>query len=497
MKILTGNQIKEADQYTIEFEPVSSIDLMERASINIMQWISCNVDKAYPLLFVTGKGNNGGDGLAVARLLYETGYKCFVYIPFEEDDLSEESLINLKRLPGGVIRLKAFDADNIPEDIIIIDALFGTGVKGKINEALSLLIEKINNSGNPVISIDLPSGMKSEFGNGNQTIVKASSTLTLEYPKLAMLLPEEGEYCGNIHILPIHLHRDYFNSIKTPYHFINTDYIKSILKKREKFAHKGLYGHALLICGSRAMAGAAVLSAGGALRSGCGLVTIHLPEEERGPVYTRFPSAILSLDRGMCFSELPEDLEKYSAIGIGCGLGRTDETQKAVELLLRSINKPIVFDADALNILAANKELQKIIPEKSILTPHPGELKRLIGDWRDEEEKIERVKVLAKETQCVIVVKGAYTMITMPDGNIYFNSTGNSGMAKGGSGDVLTGFITGLLARGYCSTEAAIIGVYFHGLAGDRAAEEFGLEGMSSSDMLNFLKPEIYSKTKP
>lgn len=487
MKILTGSQIKEADKYTIEHEPISSLDLMERASLKIAEWICNNIERDNPLLFLIGKGNNGGDGLAVARILYHSGYDCCVFLLYERDELSEDSQSNLERLPNG-IKIKRTIQNNVDINTILIDCLLGSGTKGAVNETISTIIELVNSLPNKVLSIDLPSGMIAEFDNKNQTIIRADVTLTLEFPKLAMLLPEAGNYAGKTEVLPIGLSKEYICHSHTLYHYITPEYIESIRLKRDRFAHKGTYGHALLICGSKGMAGAAVLSTGGALRSGCGLLTLHIPYEERVAVQVCYPSAILSLDKDSYFSELPKDIDKYSAIGIGCGLKTRNRTVEAFKSLLNTVyNQPVVFDADALNILAENYRLLDRIPQGSILTPHPGELKRLIGDWKDDQHKIELVRILASKLKSIIVVKGANTMICLPDGNCYFNSTGNSGMAKGGSGDVLTGYITGLLARGYEAKEAAILGVYTHGLAGDNAAAKYGEESMNSRDIIDFL----------
>ena len=491
MKVLTGNQIKEADQATIKNEPISSYDLMERASRNIAYWISRNIDKGTPLLFLIGKGNNCGDGLAVARILSEKDYSCSITLLFPVESFSEESSLNYKNLPKEINIIEKEELDKLSENTIIIDAILGTGVKGEITEPLSGIINKINCLPNKVISIDIPSGMRTEFGNAEQIIVKADITLTLEFPKVAMLLPEAGNYCGDIHIIPIGLDKEFIQQTPTPYFFITSDITEKTLRKREKFAHKGTYGHALLICGSKGMMGAASLATGGALRSGCGLVTAHIPQEERFSLQTSFPSALLSLDNGTCFSELPANLEKYTSIGIGSGLSKSKETVQAFTELLEQIKTPLVLDADALNILAENKQLLKLVPKNSILTPHIGELKRLTGEWKDEQEKIKSAGELAKALESIVVVKGAYTMITFPNGQYLFNSTGNAGMAKGGSGDVLTGFIAGLLARGYSSEGAAIQGVYFHGLAGDKAAEKCGMESMNSFDMIKYLRVEM------
>jgi NAD(P)H-hydrate epimerase len=490
MKIFTKEQIKEADKYTIENEPVASIDLMERASESIAGWLGENIDRQTPLLFVVGKGNNGGDGLAVARILRQKGFDCSVYLAYGKDFTNEECRINLERLPADIPFID--NLAEIDERRLIIDALLGTGIAGNVREPAASVIAQINRLNNKVISIDLPSGMSTEpptlpcrYNDETESrqIIEADITLTLEFPKLAMLLPETGEYAGTIVTLPIGLSKQYMEQTESPYYYIDKPFVDRLKKKRLKFGHKNTYGHALLICGSKNMIGAAILATGAALRSGCGLVSVHIPYSERVALQTKFPAAILSFDKSGYFSELPGDLNKYNAIGTGCGLGTRPETAKALESLLKSVKTPLVIDADALNIIAMNKELLKYIPPNSVLTPHPGELKRLTGEWDSEENKSKKTMSLASETKSIVVVKGAHTAIYLPDGRVYFNSTGNPGMAKGGSGDVLTGLITGLLARGYSSFEAAVMGVYFHGLAGDKAQEKYGLESMNSQDI--------------
>jgi NAD(P)H-hydrate epimerase len=491
MKIFTKEQIKEADRYTIENEPVASIDLMERASKAIAGWISTNIDKQVPLLFVVGKGNNGGDGLAVARILRQQGFECTVYLAYSKDFTNEECRINLERLPTDIPFIDSLAETD--ERAVIIDALLGTGISGNVRKPAANVIAQINGLTNKVISIDLPSGMSTEplpqHDNkiNSQQTVEADITLTLEFPKLAFLLPETGEYAGTIITLPIGLSKHYLEQTETPYNYIDKSLIDRLKKQRSKFGHKNTYGHALLICGSKNMTGAAILATGAALRSGCGLVSVHIPYGERVALQTRFPSAILSFDKSDYFSTIPDDVSRYNAVGTGCGLGTRPETANVLETLLKSVKTPMTIDADALNILAMNKELLKHIPTNSILTPHPGELKRLIGEWNSEEDKSKKVTNLSSETKTIIVVKGAHTAVYLPDGSVYFNSTGNPGMAKGGSGDVLTGLITGLLARGYTSFEAAVIGVYLHGLAGDKAQKKYGQESMNSYDLIDFL----------
>ncbi len=487
MKILTGKQIREADRYTMEHEPISSIELMERASLALANQLQELVSANSPLLFFIGKGNNGGDGLAMARILASRAFKCSVFCLFEKEKRSAECKANYERLPEEVRILKDQDLSNISSDTIIIDAILGTGVKGEILDPIKTVIEKINSLPNRVISIDLPSGMATEWQHQSNNVVKAEATLTIEFAKLGMLLPDVGENCGEMKIVPIGLSEECINKTETNYFYTDRSNVQSLLQKRKRFAHKNTYGHALLICGSKAMSGAATLATGGALRSGCGLVTVHMPAEARYGVMINYPSAMFSLDAEDCFSSLPDTLDKYTAIGVGCGLGQDEQSAKALKLLLRIISTPLVLDADALNIISENKELLGNIPKDSILTPHVGELKRLIGAWSTEEEKVKRVRELALSLNSTLIVKGANTMICFSDGECHFNSTGNAGMAKGGSGDVLTGLLTGLLARGYTPREAAVLGVYLHGLAGDLAATDLGMEAMISADLIDYL----------
>lgn len=484
MKILTGAQIAAADRYTIENEPIESIDLMERASEVIAQWICNHIPQGTPLCFFVGKGNNGGDALAVARMLHNVEYPCTAVMAYDKKELGEACRCNLDRLPRGV---RVFGAGEvpIPEGSVLVDGLLGTGVKGEVTGPVAGLIDLINGSGLPVVSIDMPSGMLTEFGNAGRKIVRATATLTLEFPKLSLLLPEAGEYAGTVEVLPMELDARFIAAAETPYHYATREWVDSLWLPRPKFGHKGNFGHALLVCGSEGMAGAAVLAAGAALRSGCALVTVHLPREECGVIHATFPSAMVSPDPETVFSRLPSDMEKYNAVGAGSGLGQHPLTVSALERLLSSARR-LVLDADALNILAAHPSLQELVPAGSVLTPHPGELRRLTGDWQDDRERMEKAVELASRLQSVVVVKGAHTMICSA-GRVVFNSTGNPGMAKGGSGDVLTGYIAGLLARGYDPETAALLGVYIHGEAGDKAAAYFGQEGMNAADLIDFL----------
>jgi NAD(P)H-hydrate epimerase len=492
MKILTGKQITEADRATIEREPISSLGLMERAAEEIARWIGENTEPDQRLVFCCGKGRNGGDGVAVARLLNGAGLECVVLLAADYNTLAPETRANIDRLPKGV---EVYDITTEQPDIepsaVVVDALLGTGIEGDIRQPVASIIGWINSLPNRVISIDLPSGMTTEWGNSGRTIVRAETTLAIEFPKLALLLPEAGEYAGNVVVLPIGLDLQFLAESPSPYYYITEELVAGLRTPRAKYSHKGSYGHALLVCGSARMIGAATLAAGGALRSGCGLVTAHVPRAERFALQANWPSAMLSLDEADCFSTPPEGLERFSAVGVGCGLGQDARTVKALgELLLQcsALEIPMLLDADALNIIAANPHFRGSIPAGSVLTPHPRELQRLVGEWIDDREKLDKALALARELSSVVVVKGAHTAVCTPDGRVLFNSTGNPGMAKGGSGDVLAGYITGLLARGYYAEDASVIGVYIHGRAGDKAAEYYGREAMNSADIMEFFE---------
>jgi len=350
-------------------------------------------------------------------------------------------------------------------------------------------VHYINSLPNYTVSIDLPSAMHTEFGNRYADVVHADLTLTIESPKLAFVLPEAGDACGTIEIVSIGLNDSFANIAPTPYHYTDEAYIKSIsAPRRDKFSHKGDYGHTLLVCGSKGMAGAAFLATGAALRSGCGYVTVALPDSYTAALAAVYPSALTIGQEADFFCHIPDRLDRYTSIAIGCGLGRRPELATTVERLFEAYRKPMVVDADAINLLAEYPALQRLLPKGSILTPHDGELARLVGRWTSQLEKIESVVGLAKELSVVVVSKGAHTMVCLPDGTLWFNSTGNPFMAKAGSGDVLTGLLAGLMARGYTPQDAARIGVYHHGLAGDTAAAHISGESFCSNDLIPLIK---------
>lgn len=489
MILLSAKQIKDWDHYTIQQEPISSINLMERAAKACVHWIMGHISAKNFYIFCS-IGNNGGDGLAIARLLYAHHIVSKVFILDLGNKQSEDFRINLNRLQNipniDIHFLKdASSFPPIPKDACIIDAIFGTGLNRKPEGITASLIYHINSFSNTVIAIDMPSGLLCDSSSKGFTIIQATHTLSFQCYKLALLIPENEIYFGTVHIIDIHLHPNFKNIVDPTLIPTSIDFIRRLYKPRKAFAHKGNFGHALIISGSYGKMGAAVLSTKACLRSGVGLVTSHIPQCGLEILQTSVPEAMCKVDKHeKLITAADHLLHTYSAIGIGPGIGNAAETAVCLKRLISSYKKPIVIDADAINILAENKEWLNLLPENSILTPHPKEFTRLFGNTNNDFEKIEIALQQAHEKKIIIILKGHRSFIATPIGKGYFNTTGNAGMATGGSGDVLTGIITGLLAQGYSPTDAAILGVYLHGLAGDKACEKYGANAMIATDII-------------
>ena len=491
MKILPIEDVRNADAYTIANEPIASIDLMERAATQIFKWIKRRVSKKSKVHVFAGLGNNGGDGLVTARLLANKGYQTEVNIIRYSDKTSEDFQVNFKRLNEcseisiNEIKEKK-DLPEINPDDLLIDAIFGSGLARPVKGFIADVITHLNSSPAHTIAIDVPSGLFSDSTSKDSggVIVQADYTLSFQFPKLAFLLPENDAYVGDWYLLDIGLHHDFINKVKTRDFFMEKRDITPHIKKRNRYAHKGTFGHALLIAGGYGKMGAAILASRACLRSGVGLLHTHIPKAGYEIMQTATPETMLSIDRyDNHFSEVP-DLGLFTAVGIGPGLGMEQQSQMALKLLIQEYPNPIVFDADALNILSENKTWLDFLPAGSILTPHPKEFERLAGKWRNDFERLEMQRDFAKKHNVYVVLKGAHTSTCFPDGNCFFNSTGNPGMATAGSGDVLTGIITGLLAQGYTAGIAAVLAVYLHGLAGDIAAKKYGMEAMLAGDII-------------
>ena len=484
MKVFPVKQIAEIDRYTIENEPISSDLLMERAAGELFKWIIRNCSCRSFTVFA-GFGNNGGDGLVVARLLAAKRLKVNV-IMLENDRYSADCERNLKRLEG-ICRVDFYPLSKKKMLIneCIIDALFGSGLTRPLTGNAAEMVRIINTSGRYVISVDSPSGLMGEDNSGHhyQHVVKAHVTLSLQFPRLSCFFSENHVYTGEWHVIPIGLHPEAIRSTATSYYYTQEENIRRLLLHRSRFGHKGTYGHALLIAGSCGKFGAAVLAARACVHSGAGLTTVYTTPEGMAVLQPAVPEAM-----GIYGNELP-DLSPYSAVAAGPGLGTGKEAAAILHKLLKKIHVPLVLDADALNLIALNKKWLKLLPPGTVLTPHPGEFERLAGKSSNSYEMLQKAIALTKKYHLTLVLKGAFTRVIMPDGEVHFNSTGNPGMAKGGSGDVLTGIITSLIARGYQPGSAAITGVYLHGLAGDLASGTMHPEYISAGDIISYLCP--------
>lgn len=490
MKILSAQQIREADHYTIQQEPIASEALMERAAMVFADWFAENFSHKHPVKIFCGIGNNGGDGLAVARLLHHLKYQVEVFVVRYSPTPSKDFLFNEKRMKKLLVKITDIHAGDkfpvIKPNEIIIDGLWGSGLNRPIEGYASDLIQHLNISPAIKVAIDIPSGL---FADTKSDSVKfnAHYTLTFELPKLAFFFAENQNTVGEWEVKSIGLHPVYLQAAKTDNYFLTRDFIGQLIRPRKKFDHKGTYGHALIISGSYGKMGAAILCAESCLRAGAGLVTAYIPKCGYEILQSSFPEAMALTDKQKDYLSAVPDLSPYKAIGVGPGIGTKAATAKALLQLIKKSSVPLVLDADALNLFSENKKLLKQLPANSILTPHPKEFERLFGKSKNEFERHQLQKDVAKKYKVIIVLKGAYTAIASPDGNIHFNSTGNTGMATAGAGDVLTGIITGLLSQGYSPLNSALLGVYLHGLAGDIAAEQLSQPALIASDITNHL----------
>lgn len=500
MKILAASQIKEVDSYTIDTEPISSVDLMERASAAFADKIEERWTPGTPVKIFAGPGNNGGDALAVARILSLKGYNVEVFLFNPSSNLSPDCMVNKQRLDAcRNVRLtevtSTFTPPQLSESDLVIDGLFGTGVSRPLNGGYASVVKYINASAATVVSIDVPSGLMCEDNTYNvmNHIVRADYTFTFQYPKLAFFFADTYSYVGKWEVLNIGLIEPEDERAITPYTFTEAYDIHRMLKRRPKFAHKGTMGHAALIAGKAGMAGAAVLSAKACLRSGVGKLTVRTPSANAVVLQISIPEAVLDIEpHSECFSQA-FDANGFDAIAIGPGIGTDADTPQAFIEQIRFTRSPIVIDADGLNILGMHKGWIMQLPKNTILTPHKKELSGLITTTRNCYEELEATRELAIRQHVYVVIKGAYSAIVSPDGKVWFNSTGNPGMATAGSGDVLTGIILSLLAQDYAQEEAVRLGVYLHGLAGDIAATMLGEDSLIASDIIECL-PKAFKK---
>ncbi len=493
MKIFTTAQIRELDKYTIEHEPIASLELMERAARAIAQAVTEEWSKETPVIVFAGPGNNGGDALAVARLMSEQGYQVSVYLFNVSGKLSDDCAANKQRLQN-LRHLKAFvevstefDPPKLDSSMLVIDGLFGSGINKPLAGGFASLVKYINASQTTVVSIDVPSGLMTEDNTYNvrANIIRATTTLTFQQPKLSFLFAENQQFVGRLRVLDIGLSREGIEKIEAPFTLLEESDISRRLLGRSPFAHKGQMGTALLIAGSYGMAGAAILAAKACMRAGAGKVVVNSPRRNIPVLQVAIPEAVVQAGSEETIFAEAVDVDDYQAMAIGPGLGQSEQTAIAMIAQVRRTQCPVIVDADALNIIANHRAWLQQLPKDIILTPHPKELDRLEGHSTDSYERLTKASNLAERLKGYVVLKGHHTAICCPDGHILFNATGNAGMATAGCGDVLTGLLAGLLARGYKPLDACIVGVWLHGLAGDLAAQVMGEESLMAGDIIN------------
>ncbi|MCE7991289.1 MAG: NAD(P)H-hydrate dehydratase [Roseivirga sp.] len=487
-KILSASEIRAADQFTIEHEPIASIDLMERASLAFVEEFLRYIKPNTSVNVICGPGNNGGDGLAIARMLLARGFEVSCFLVNVAAKLSEDCSVNLERLKK-VTEVKLVDSLSDLELLngVIIDAIFGSGLNRSVTGLAAEVIVKANDSGLPIVSVDMPSGLMADEVSLKGVIIKASGTITFQLPKLSFLVPESGRYVGEWYAVDIGLSTEFIRRQTSRHSLIDTAYVSGVLPVRGKFGHKGSYGRVQLVAGSLGKMGAATLCGEACLKSGAGLLTIHVPGVGLNVVQTVLREAMATVDE--CETHICDIpvMTNADVICVGPGLGTNKETALALEKLLQETKVPMVIDADALNIIAETPALLEHIPEGSVLTPHVGELERLVGKQPEGLARVRKIIEISVTNRLVVVLKGAHSAVSDESGQVFFNTTGNSGMATAGSGDVLAGVIAGLMAQGLSGKEAAISGVFLHGMAGDLAKNKVGKTSLMASNLLNEL----------
>ncbi|MDI1354945.1 MAG: NAD(P)H-hydrate dehydratase [bacterium] len=492
MKLFSTEQIKEIDHYTIEHEGITSLDLMERAALACVARISKLVSSEEEVRVFCGKGNNGGDGLAITRLLRERGFNATAFVINYTETFSPDAETNYqvlkKKFPEALSDLNnSSELLSLPKNTncVVLDALLGTGLSKPVEGFLGEVISFLNNSPCRIISIDMPSGLYvDKCSVKNTSIIRSSLCLSFQFPKLSFLLPENGLYVPEFEILDIGLSEKKIQETSSNYYYLTKKDIAYLLKKRAKFSHKGTYGHALLLAGSKGKSGAALIASKACLRSGAGLLTLQSTKDTITALHSYLPEAMSREDAHDDYLSELKDPQDVDAICFGPGVGTQEDTQNVLKKLLQYYHGKLVLDADGLTILSENKTWLTFLPPAAILTPHPKEFERLTEKATDDYEKLQILKQFSLKFNCIVILKGAHTCIAMPDGNLFFNSSGNAGLAKGGSGDGLSGILLGLLTRGYSAPQVALIGTFVHGYAADLCAKEYSLESILISDVI-------------
>ena len=499
MKIFSASQIKKADQYTIEHEPISSVDLMERAGQRLVEEVLAIFPQTNSYVIFAGPGNNGGDGLVMARLLKDKNKQVKVFL-LDGDHPSAELTTNLERWinTGGTITylkdLQAIQNIHEPENALFIDALFGNGLNRPLEGLARELVTKINSSHHFILAVDIPSGLSADAAHNSsfENTIKAHLTLTIQLPKYAFFFAENEPFVGEWKVVDIHLSPVFMEEESTSVYALDEWMIRDMMRPRPSYGHKGNFGHVLICAGSKGKIGASILSAQAALRTGCGLLSLNVPSSATLAIHAQFPEAMVIADEHADHLSAPvSNITAYDAIGFGPGVNQHAATAHALKQLIQNAAQPLVIDADGLNILAENKTWLSFLSGHTILTPHPGEFDRLTQKHTSGWERYQSQLAFSKKHGVYVILKGHHTSITTPGGLSFFNTTGNSGMATAGSGDVLTGIITSLCAQGYSSLHAALLGVYLHGYAGDMAAKKISKTSLIASDIIQHI-PDFF-----
>lgn len=493
MKIFCCHQIRDIDAYTIKHEPILSIDLMERAANELLKKIVAKYLYAKRIRIFAGPGNNGGDGVALARMLAMAGYDVTLHI-IESSSYSQDLEENLKRLRKQGIIAPNFlsQTSSLPtlnSDDLIIDALFGSGLSRALQGLSARLVNHINSSGASVVSVDIPSGLFGEENPvpNNNAVIRAGYTISFQFPKLCFIFAENEQYVGEWEVVDINLHPEIIDSLSTPFFYSDLELVEKNVPRRLTHSHKGDFGHCLIVAGSLGMIGASILSAKSCLIAGVGLVTVHVPKDALMTVHASLPEVMVQADANPKIFTSIESVDKFTSVAFGPGVGQGSQTLAGFKKLLNLCTKPMVIDADGLNLIAQNKDMLNSLPENSVLTPHVGEFNRLFGETSSGAERLNVAITMAEKYRVIIVVKGANTQVVCPNGQVFVNSTGNPGMATAGSGDVLTGIISSLLAQGYSSCHACIVGVFLHGYAADMATRTTGQQSLVATDIISHL----------
>lgn len=492
LKIISGKDVKKLDRNYIDTNGILSFELMEKAAEAFCDWYMKQFDRKKTLAIFCGTGNNGGDGLAIARMLFRQGYKVCVFLYGDIGTASSDFKSNLKILPSNIVtkHLDDFDLNKLEADIII-DALVGVGLSRPLDGELLDIVNYLSNSKAVKISVDLPSGLPSDAILSGEAFT-ADYTISFQFPKLSLMFPEHGLNVGELIILDIGIDQSYFEEFESKQFYLEREDIQVRHKKYHRASHKGDYGKVMLIGGSLGKVGAVYMAAKGALRTGSGLVSAFVPKCGLDILQTSLPEAMVEISNNeYIIDALPKNMERFDAIGIGPGKGTDSKSADVLRTLMHDYKKNMVIDADAINIIAQNDDIKLLIRDNMILTPHVKEFDRLVGTCKDHPERLNKATEFCAVHKCILILKGPNTTICMPDGRMYFNSTGTKYLATGGTGDVLTGILTSFIGQGYSAENAAICGVYHHGLAGQLASLN-KLHGTIATDIIEKIPETFY-----